>query len=201
MAQISEKTLVIFDFDGTVYNGDSFIDFAIAACGKWKVFLALVMTVPAIIAWKSGFITNGEAKQSLFRRLYKGMKYEQFKQSCEAFAIHIDRNLNIDVASKLYAAGGNAVIASASIGDWIRPWAMRHGVREVIATEIEICEDRLTGKFRTPNCFGKEKVRRIWEKIQDFTNYHKVVYTDSISADAPMIAMADEYVIVNNLNK
>lgn len=201
MAQISGKILVIFDFDGTIYKGDSFMDFALMVCGRWKWLCALALSVPYILAWKLGFITNGKAKQHLFGKLYNGMAYNQFKRFGEIFAEQIDRNCDADVVGRLDVAEGDVVIVTASISDWVLPWAQRHGVWEVIATEVEVRETCLTGKFSTPNCFGKEKVRRIMEKIPDAADFYKVVYTDSTSADAPMIAMADECVIVGDISK
>ena len=35
---------------------------------------------------------------------------------------------------------------------------------DLISTELEVKDGKLTGKFSTPNCNGKEKVRRIKEK-------------------------------------
>lgn len=197
-ARKTEKALVIFDFDGTIYKGDSFIDFAMTARGRLKFLIAFIKSIPAIIAWKTGRITNGEAKQRLFSKLYKGLGYEKFRQFGEAFADCIDSRCNADVVGRLDAAQGNAVIATASIGDWIRPWALRHGVGCVIATEAEVAGGALTGKFSTPNCYGAEKVRRLREVFPDMDNCHKVVFTDSATADAQLITIADEYVIIKN---
>ena len=196
MTPILKKTLVIFDFDGTIYKGDSFMDFALMACGRWKMLCALALSVHHILAWKLGYITNGEAKQRLFGKLYKGMTYNQFKQFGETFAEQIDRKYNTQVVGQLDTVCENTIIATASISDWIIPWARRHGVKEVIATEVEIYNGRLTGNFSSPNCFGIEKVRRILQKIPDAENFHIVVYTDSETSDAPIIELADECIIV-----
>jgi phosphoserine phosphatase len=61
----------------------------------------------------------------------------------------------------------------------------------VIATEPEIKNGVLTGRFSTPNCYGQEKKRRFLEKYPDRDRYILYVYGDS-NGDKELLEMADK---------
>ena len=61
----------------------------------------------------------------------------------------------------------------------------------MVATEPEIRNGRLTGRFATPNCKGAEKVRRILGLFPDRESYRLTAFGDS-RGDREMLAMADE---------
>lgn len=159
----------LFDFDGTLVNGDSFLRFGVYAVGKAKFVIALFKALPWIAAWKGGLLTSSRAKEKLFGSLFKGMPYAEFKRKGESFASEMEGVLRRDVLQELervHATGGLVVIASASVEEWIRPWAERYSVDFVIATKAEVDSDgKLTGGFSTPNCRGAEKARRVREYL------------------------------------
>lgn len=99
---------------------------------------------------------------------------------------------------KLRAEGYQIAIVSASISLWIIPWAEKHGIDVVIATEAEIDykNHQLTGRFSTPNCFGDEKVKRIREFFPDIDKLHSVAFSDSRS-DIPMLHIATHGILIN----
>lgn len=175
--------VAFFDFDGTLTKHDSFIAFAKFSVGIAAFLKAFLRTIPWLALWKIGIKTNSEAKEHLFYNLYNGMDYECFKERCNEFNKYIESDLRepvIEELSKHKENGHTTVIVSASIVDWIKPWAQTHNVDSVIGTEPEINDEgRLTGKFKTPNCHGKEKVRRILELIPDLTQYESWAYGDS----------------------
>ena len=61
---------------------------------------------------------------------------------------------------------------------------------ELIATRLEIKNNKLTGKFASKNCYGMEKVNRI-KKNYNLDNYEVVyAYGDSMG-DHQMLDLAD----------
>lgn len=86
--------------------------------------------------------------------------------------------------------GNKIAIISASVPDWIRPWAQTVGIRLVEGTGLEVREQTLTGRFSTPNCKGGEKVRRLRRLYPDFASETLHVYGDS-SGDKELLALAD----------
>lgn len=185
------KKIAFFDLDGTLTRGDTFISFAVFAVGRLRFLYCLLRAAPCLVAWKTGFRSNAQAKQTLFSLLYKGMPEVRFKELCRQFSDRIEHDLRTDTLSLLnnhLKAQHEICILSASIGEWIRPWAARHGIRQVIATEAETdtMSGRLTGRFATPNCHGMEKVIRAKAAYPDLQQAETWAYGDSDS-DCPIL--------------
>lgn len=192
------KKYTFFDFDGTLTRRDSLIGFIIHVHGVAGLLRALAAAAPAILLWKAGLRSGDSAKLRLFRAAFRGMSLADFRRAGESYARKIEGITRTDTVAALGHAvrqGEEVAIVSASCGDWIRPWAEGHGVRRVIATEVEVDADGfLTGAFSTPNCRGPEKVRRILDEFpqlgEDRTHAEVTVFGDS-SGDDEMLGFAD----------
>lgn len=194
------KQLTVTDFDGTLTVKDTFIEFARHAVGMPRLLYAALRSAPHLAAWKLGLIAGGNAKQKLFKNLYRGMDVDVFMMKCDSFSPKIDSMLRTDVFKQIesYVQAGQCVaIVSASVDQWIRPWAGRHGIDTVLSTELEVDADsRLTGRFATPNCYGPEKVRRIKQHFGDLAAYEITAFGDSKGGDGAMLGVADHAVWV-----
>lgn len=197
----NKKEIAAFDFDGTLIKGDSFPDFARMAAGTWRLLLAMALESPRLVAWKLGVLRGGDVKQRIFSRLYKGMPLARFRELGRSYAARAAARERSDIVARLeahVAAGHEVCIVTASVTDWVRPWAMRHGASiKVAGTEPEIdANGCLTGRFATANCRGDEKVRRLKEIYgSDREALHITAYGDS-SGDDAMLAYADKGVRV-----
>lgn len=184
--------IAFFDFDGTITRHDTFLTFARHARGTVRLAAAIAYSLPWIIGWKLGICSNTKAKQGLFGRLYRGVSANEFDRYCHSFISIIDEDLRPDTMARIAwhkSQGHTVAIVSASIGNWIRPWAQKHGIDCVIATEIEASADgRITGLFGTPNCHGTEKVRRIKQLFALTDSDETWAYGDS-SGDSAMLSM------------
>jgi len=80
------------------------------------------------------------------------------------------------------------VIVSASISNYLKPWCDEMGF-DLIPTELEVIDGKLTGRFSTPNCNGKEKVRRIKEKY-NLSEYNEIHVFGNSKGDLPMLELA-----------
>lgn len=198
---MEKEIIAVFDFDGTLTTKDTFIEFAKFAVGRKKLFIGMIKNSFWLMAWKLKLLDGGKAKQHLFSSLFKGISFTVFQQHCERFASLIESFERKRILDKLYyhiQSDHEVYIISASIPDWIVPWAGRQGVVKgnVLGTEIEIDENgRLTGRFSTPNCNGVEKVRRLKMKESDIKAKEIYAYGDS-SGDEALLAIADHGEIV-----
>lgn len=187
------KRYAFFDFDGTLIKGDSFGLFARHAVGRGAFVKALVKSAPKIIAWKLGRASNSQAKEALFGHLYRGMRYDEFKRLGESFAEVIRQRLRPEVIERLHrhvAAGDTVAIVTASMAEWIAPWAAETGVTTLLTTAPEVDgSGRLTGHFRGANCHGAEKANRIRERFGAMNGCEIDAYGDS-SGDDVMLALA-----------
>ncbi len=195
----------LFDFDGTITRHDSFTGFIRHVHGVAGLLRVLFVSAPAIILWKTGFRSNTYAKLRMFAAAFKGMHADEFRHAGETYAAKINRMVRPEIKAALNAAvshGETTAIVSASLGDWIRPWAAGQGVGNVIATEAETGSDgRLTGRFSRPNCQHSEKVRRIIEAFPHLadsrSDFHVTAYGDS-DGDSDMLGFADEGIRVRH---
>lgn len=184
-----------FDFDGTLIRGDSFRLFARFAVGQKAFLKALILSSAWIIGWKLGVISNSRAKEYLFGELFKGMPYADFQRYGEAFSKVIESRIKPDTVRRLreHVANGDTVaIVTASMAEWIAPWAKGYGVDTLLTTapEVDPATGRLTGRFLGANCHGAEKARRITERFGSLKDAEVWAYGDSAGDDA-MLALAD----------
>ncbi len=94
-------------------------------------------------------------------------------------------------------------LVSASILDYLIPWAEDMGFTDVLATKLEIdAKGIITGNFSGKNCKGDEKVRRLEECVNDLEKHEIYAYGDS-RGDKEILAIADHpfYKSFTNENK
>lgn len=184
-----KRTIAAFDFDGTITRKDTFLDFATLSFGARKVYFTL-------LKHSLGLLTKdkGEVKEAVFADLFKGMDYALFKTYGEQYALtRVPMMLNEKVMKRLLwhqQQGHEVVVVSASVCEWIAPWAQAQHIHTVLSTEVEVENGVLTGRFSTPNCKKEEKVRRLQAFYPDRKNLILYAYGNS-SDDEAMLSYAD----------
>ena len=190
-----KQIIVAFDFDGTITCKDTLWEFLKHTHNPVQIARNLSLVFPYLLLYKVGLMNNGKAKQKLFSAFYRNWTLDSFNDCCKSFIPIIDNCLRPDVYQTLkkhIADGHQVIIVSASIENWIIPWAEKEGVKQVISTQIEVSpQAKLTGRFSSPNCYGTEKVRRILQIFPDRDAYTLIAYGDS-KGDWEMLHMADE---------
>jgi len=87
--------------------------------------------------------------------------------------------------------GHRCVVISASLDLYVRPWAIKEGFDDVIATLLDVKGDGcVTGKLSGANCFGIEKVRRLETLLGSREDYSLYAYGDS-RGDRELLSFAD----------
>ena len=186
--------IAFFDFDGTITTDDSLLKFIRFVVGDRRFLAGLVSLSPMLILYKLKFIPNYKAKQYLLSWYFKGMKKEDFFEVANKYSLeHIDKIVRPKAMKRINwhkKQGHKIVVVSASIDCWLRPWCEKNGL-EVIATKLNLLENKITGKFLTKNCYGQEKVNRINEtyNLKEFDYIYS--YGDS-SGDKEMLLIANE---------
>ncbi len=174
----------VYDFDGTIYDGDSAIDFFLFTL---KRNLLLIKYFPiqilGLVAYIFGIIPRDKMKEQFFSFI-KGIKNldEEVDYFWENKEYKIKR-WYLDQQKK------NDIIISASPFFLLNPICIKLNIQTLIASNL----DKRTVKFVGRNCQGKEKVRRFNNKFKNLTidNF----YTDSLS-DEPLISIAKRSFIV-----
>lgn len=190
-----KQVIAAFDFDGTITTKDTLWEFLKTTHSPFEMTRNLIRVCPFLLLYKMNLIDNERAKQRLFSAFYRNWPSEKFNDFCISFKSVIDGCLRPEIYQnfkKHKQLGHRVIIVSASIENWILPWAKKEGINTIIATQIETNEQELlTGFFSSPNCYGKEKARRILEMFPEREKYTLIAYGDS-KGDLEMLHMADE---------
>ncbi|MDD5861229.1 MAG: HAD family hydrolase [Prevotellaceae bacterium] len=191
-----KEKIYCFDFDGTITNKDTLLEFIRYARGSWGFFLGFLLFSPILVLMKLHLYPNYRAKQKLFAWYFKGMTEEDFNALCRHFARDNQELLRQPAVSRLKQidSEGHAIfVVSASIDNWVRPFIDLLELHDVtiLGTQIEIADGKVTGRFLTHNCYGPEKVYRISQALDDDrTKYDITAFGDS-RGDREMLAFAD----------
>ena len=194
----------MFDFDGTLTSADTLLEFIRYACGRRRFFIGFALFSPLLVLMKLHLYPNYLAKQRLFAWYFKGMSIDNFDLVCRRFAHHNQRLMRqkaLDRLREIFHNNETLCVVSASIDNWVRPFfdniskASRSDFR-VIGTEVEVDTDGvLTGRFRTHNCYGAEKVRRVLEAMPQLKSNRDdfwVVACGDSRGDKELLEFADE---------
>ena len=167
-------TIHVFDFDGTLTTRDTLLLFIRHARGWWALFGGLLLFSPLLVLMKLHLADNGRTKERLFCHYFSGMLERDFDALCQSFArshTHVLRTAGLRTVLQALDRGDRVVVLSASIDRWVeaclRPFLVSSSLFQVLGTEIEVVDGRLTGRFATPNCYGPEKVRRLKEFLKE----------------------------------
>ncbi|HMT02514.1 MAG TPA: HAD-IB family hydrolase [Burkholderiales bacterium] len=182
----SEKVVAYFDFDGTITTHDTLVPFLIYVVG-WKKFLIKLPIVGFIaLMYILKIITNEQAKQKTLIILIKGYSKNFIDAKAKEFAkFKLDKLIKPDIYYKIeyhLEHGHSIILISANLAIYLKYWAQKHKLNGVIATEIEFIDDKCTGKLATRNCYGKQKVLRLKEFLeenQDFNLSYSYGYGNS----------------------
>jgi phosphatidylglycerophosphatase C len=185
-------TVAAFDFDGTITRRNTLFHFLLFSFGYSKVLLGFLMLSKVLLYYKIGIISNGQAKEQVFSFFFKGMPVSKFQSLCNDFAAKIEAMENKEAMEKIawhLKQNHQVVIVTASISNWIRPWAATKSITDVIATEIEVVNNIVTGKFATPNCYGFEKAARLEALFPNLSDIYLYAYGDS-KGDQELLRLA-----------
>ena len=187
------KEIAFFDFDGTITKRDSLFVFIKHAFGKAKLCLGILALSPWLILHKANLLSSKKTKERVLKFFFEGMNNIQFTEICNSFSTVIDTIVRPQALQKIrdyQQKGILVVIVSASIENWIIPWAKKNQI-DVVATRLEFMNEKITGRILGENCNGYEKVLRI--KAHYDLNYYQPIatYGDS-KGDLPMLALAPE---------
>ena len=180
----------VYDFDGTIYDGDSTVDFTRFCLRRHpSLLLALPRFAWVCLRLAAGRAGLREMKSVLFSEMARRFSLEdearQFWQQPKTRA-------KLGAWFETTPRDVPIVIASASPEFELRHAAKLLGVDTLIGTRANAETGELIGK----NCKGAEKIRRIGEAIGPFTV--RAMYTDSVKSDGPLLDMAQEKYLVRH---
>jgi len=179
--------LSVYDFDGTIYDGDSSRDMIKYGLIKhpFKTIKSLKKAKKLNNDYKSGIVSFDKVKEAMFSFIFEIPNYPKF---INKFVFSHMKKIKPFYNSRKTK---NDLIATASYELWISIFARNLGVKHVIATKTD-SEGHIIGN----NCKGIEKVKKIKELFPNTPILCS--YSDS-SVDIPILEMASTaYVVEGN---
>lgn len=174
----------MYDFDGTIYNGDSGADF-LKYSFKRKPFIvswSLIKGSFKYLKYKRGKIEFKEVKETLFSFVSHINNFDKF---IKKFVKKHKKNIKkfyLDQRRK------DDFIITASLDFYVKPLCHSVGIKRVVATKYDVEKGKIIGN----NCKGLEKERIVTKMFnKKFSNF----YTDSKN-DIPLIKYAENTYIV-----
>jgi phosphatidylglycerophosphatase C len=194
MTKNNEKKLALFDFDGTITTNDTFLEFVKYAAGSLRFWIGFILLSPWLIGFFVGLVSSHRMKTMVVTYFFKNMDADSFNHKAAEFAKFKMNDFVKDSALQRLQwhknEGHDIAVVSASFSNWLAPWCEKHNI-PLIATELEIKDNRITGNLASPNCKGPEKERRIKE-IYPLENYTYIYAYGNSSGDKEMLALANE---------
>ncbi len=194
-----------FDFDGTITYHDSFIPFLWFISKKRQFIIKSIGLLPALLAFKTGILSNIATKEAFITVFLKSKKIEEIRTLGEKFARTIIPQLvRPEMITRIawhQKQGHICVLVSASFDFYLTAWAKDNGFTTVLSSQLEVeTGGRITGKLLGYNCYGAEKVRKLDEWLGGRVMDYLYVYGDS-RGDQELLDRANEkYFLGKKLN-
>lgn len=174
-----------YDFDKTIYDGDSTADFYLFSIKRHKKIITLLPSL--LCAFIKFYVFKKGTKTQFKEKMYRFLNYCDLNKDLDDFW-----SINKHKIKKFYLSNKKSddVIISASPRFLLEPICNHLGIKTLIASEVD-CKN---GKYTGVNCHGEEKVRRFYSVFDSETKVNEF-YSDSYS-DEPMAKIAKKAFMV-----
>lgn len=180
----------VFDFDNTLYNGESAIDFVLYLIkGNKKILLWLPRIGIGLLKYKMCLV----GKDAIESQLNAFLKFvatdgRDLKETVADFWSKYEKNLKPELCKLVEK--GDAIITGS-------PWFLIDGIKEKLGTSNLICSDFDMVNYHINYLnYGENKVKKYHEAYGD--KLIDAFYTDSYN-DQPMMDISKEvYLVTKN---
>ena len=187
----SSKSLVLIDFDGTITNKDSFLEFILFSNSTFKLVLNGAYAILFFLGYKLKLINANIAKEKIFTSFFKNISEKKLFELGEQFcAIHLKKILKKDAieALKYHQQLGNTIcVVTASPKYWVKPWCDKNNFL-LICTEYKTELGKITGAYDGENCKGIVKVTKI-KQLFNLEDFKEIFCYGDTKDDLPMLAL------------
>ena len=187
-----EKTLALFDFDGTITSQDTLPLLIRYIKGDFDYLKGVIKMSPTLFKYTIGLENNSTAKEKFLGNFIKGMSLDEFQKGCDDFGLlklhNVIRKDAMQAVKDHQKKNHRVIVISASCENWISAWCRQTGI-EYIGTRLQVIDGKLNGQFSSPNCYGNEKVKRLKELL-DIATYSSIYAYGDSGGDKEMLAIS-----------
>ncbi len=197
---LPNRGIAIFDFDDTLIQGDSLPRFLDEVAGVGRTRLAMVGAVAgALTAHGLGRPVDvdfpGSVKALLLRATLAGIPESRAYDAARRLKSRLHWLApQLEALHRHAADGHRIVVASGALGVYLPILLEGLPVHDILATDVETREGRLTGRLASGNCVRAQKAQRV-RPLLAAVNGPSWGYGNRPS-DLPMLALVDHPTIV-----
>ena len=188
------KKIIVYDFDKTIYNGETSTDFMLFFLKRNpKYIMRLYNVLYSLFYYKKDLKKSKE----IFFRILNGVNIEFLKEEINEFwKVKKDKIFSwvYDEILENKKVADELILISATPSIFLEKISKELGFDKLLATEFENTNKLFDSKIKGANCKGKEKVNRLNEYIDNYTILK--FYSDSMS-DKPLFDLANEKIFIN----
>lgn len=188
------RTVALFDLDGTITHADTMLEYLAYVHGRGKLWAWLALVLPSWVLAKLHVLDADTPKRLLIRMAFAGRAVEPLEKAAYLWTQEkMPGLLRLGALERIWEykrQEAEVLVVTASCSLWVAPWCEQHRLG-LLATELEIKDGKYTGRLRTPNCRGEEKVKRIFQHFGDLKGLTLHAYGDTLG-DKPMLKLAQE---------
>ena len=185
--------LALFDFDGTITRGDSWTPFMRLATGPVRKMVGYTVLLPVGAGYYAKLVTGRTARPLYAHVAFRGVEAARVRDIGGRYASEVlprtVRPRAVDQIAWHQGNGDTVVVVSGSLAVYVQPWCESAGI-DCIATELEECRGRLTGRYLGGECTGPEKAARIRRRY-DLPQFREIYAYGDTPEDREMLALAN----------
>lgn len=173
----------LYDFDGTVFDGESGKEFYLFCLKRHP---EIIRFLPRQLKGAVKYALGGRKMLNEFKNYF--YSFLPAVDACRESELFWEKNAHrMNGWFKPQEHDVPVVICSASPVFQIKPICEKLGVSLIIGTDM----DEKTGRLRDINCKGEGKLDYIKKYAPEYE--FRDVYTDNIQSDAPILSLAERY--------
>lgn len=186
------KRLVLLDFDGTVYHGDSLLDFAkMISSSRFYSSMVVIALMYPLVRMSSNY--RERLKRQFLKLNFKGKSKHFLEEKGQIFFNKKFKRCYpkaIEWIQTSDRSDNTIVILSASCSEWLKPFADEWKV-ELLCTKLAYDENGYCkGNWEGKNLRGKNKINAVKE-IYDLEAYDEIAAYGNERADILLKEIAD----------
>ncbi len=189
-----KRGLALFDFDGTITTHDTLFEVIKFFKGNFSFWVGMVILLPDLVLYKLNLVSDRAVKEKVLNFFFNGVKLADFQKKCDDFCrSKLPSILRKEAMEKIAWHKQNndrILVVSASAENWIAGWC-RAMELDLIGTQLEVADGKITGRLASANCNGVEKINRIKGYLK-LTDYATIYAYGNSSGDKPMLSLAEQ---------
>jgi len=186
--------LALFDFDGTITTREMFPDFMRFAVAPRRLAVGQVVLAPWVAGYRLGMVAGNRVRARIVHFGFRGVAETAVRKAGATFADAVlPGAVRPEAAERIgwhKSRGDRVVVVSGSLDCYLAPWCRAQSV-ELICSQLEVVDGRLTGRYLGEQCVGEAKARLARARY-DLAAFETVYAYGDTHEDLQMLALAEK---------